>query len=103
LSKHYINEVGTLFLLDCGIDVSDSTLARILYKKPGGVVGTWPGTLYSSYSKEVGMAGTYFVSYTLAGSDANVAGEWEFQALVANTAGTWFGENVQMTLYATFE
>jgi len=49
------------------------------------------------------MAGTYFVSYTLAGSDANVAGEWEFQALVANTAGTWVGGNVQMTLYATFE
>lgn len=103
MGKHYINEVGTQILLDCGIDISDSALTRILYKKPDGVVGTWPGSLYSSYSQEALAIGTYFVSYTLAGTDANVAGEWEFQALVANTAGTWFGENVKMTLYGTFE
>ena len=104
MSKHYVGEIGTLFLFDCELDISDSTLERILYKKPGdGVVGTWVGALYSSYSKGLGAIGTYFVSYTLAGTDINVAGEWEFQALVANTAGSWYGENIKQTIYATFE
>lgn len=103
MSKHYINEVGTSIRLDCGIDISDALQSRIIYKKPDGVVGTWPGALYSSYSTEALAIGTYFVSYTLASTDANVAGEWEFQALVANTAGTWYGENVKMVLYGTFE
>ena len=103
MAKHYIGEIGTLVALDCGIDLSDIVLSRILHKNPAGLVGTWPGTLYSSYSDIAKSEGTYYVSYVLAGTDMNVSGIWELQALVANTAGTWYGENAQMTIYGTFE
>ena len=103
MSKHYIGEIGTQILLDCGISLSDITNAQIYYKKADGVVGTWPGTLYSSYSDLAGAEGTYYVSYTLAGTDFNSSGDWELQAVVANTAGTWYGETAQMTVYGTFE
>ena len=103
MGKHYIGEIGTQILLDCGINLSDIITPRIYYKKPSGIVGTWVGVLYSSYSDLALAIGTYFVSYTLAGTDANVSGEWEFQAVVANTAGTWYGETAKMSIYGTFE
>lgn len=103
MSKHYIGEIGTQILLDCGIDISDITNSRIYYKKSNLIVGTWDASLYSSYSDLASGEGTYYVSYTLAGTDINVAGEWELQAVVANTVGTWYGETASMLIYGTFE
>ena len=103
MAKHYVGEIGTQVLLDCGISLSDITISSIIYKKPTGVVGTWSGSLYSSYGEIAEAIGTYYVSYTLAGTDLNVSGEWELQPIVANTAGTWYGETAQVTIFATFE
>ena len=103
MSKHYVGEIGTQVLLDCGIDLTDIAVAAIYYKKPGTIVGTWDATLYNSYSDLAKATGTYYVSYTLAGTDFNVSGDWEVQAVVANTVGTWYGETAQMQVFGTFE
>ena len=103
MGKHYVGEIGTEVLLDCGIDISDITVVRIYWKKPGGVVGTWQASAYSSYSTISGADGTNFAKYTLAGTDINISGEWELQAVVANTIGTWYGETAGMTIWGTFE
>lgn len=103
MSKHYINEIGTDFLLDCGISLADIAVQYVLYKTPAAVVGTWNASLYSSYSLQAKATGTYFLKHTFASGELNVSGEWEFQALVANSTGTWYGENVKETIYGTFE
>ena len=103
MGKHYVGEVGTEILLDTGIDITDITVARIYYQKPGKIAGTWEGVLLDSFSNIAKKIGTYYVSYTLAGTDMNVSGLWQLQAVVANTAGTWFGETAEMNVHATFE
>jgi len=104
MAKHYIGEIGTDFLFDCGVSVSDATVQQIWYKKPdGSVQGSWGGSLYDSYSESAGLTGTYYVKYTTAVGDLDVGGLWEFQSYIATAAGTWWGETVQETIYDKFE
>lgn len=103
MSKHYINETGTALRLDCGINLGTAPVYRINWKNPTGAVGTFTSDLYSSYSELAGLTGTYYVSRTLAYTDLNVAGEWEFQAFIAGADGTWWGETVKLEVYAAFE
>lgn len=107
MAKHYINEVGTDFLFDTGIDLSSAT-AYVKWQKPksnetAGVEGSWAATVYNSYSDLASAIGTYFVKYTITTSDLTTAGDWKFQAFVALAAGTWFGETVKETIFGEFE
>jgi hypothetical protein len=101
--KHYKNETGTALRLDCGINLGTAPVYHIKTKNPAGVVGTFTGTLFSSYSDLAGLDGTYYVSHTLAYTDLNIAGEWEFQAYIAGADGTWWGETVKLEVYDAFE
>ena len=102
MNKHYVNEVGTDLLFDTGVDVSTSTEQFVKYSNPLGT-GIWTGSRYSSYSEIAEAIGTYFVKYTLAGTDFNVSGEWEFQAQIGAIDGTWYVETVRMDVFAEFE
>ena len=97
--KHYINEIGTQFLLDVGVALGTYDVVSIKYKKPDGSASTWYGDLYSSYSELALATGTYFISHVLAGTDLNQSGDWIFQGMVANTAGTWYGESAKETIF----
>lgn len=103
MSKLYINTIGTDILLDTGIDLSDIAVQQIWYRTGAEVIGSWAGSLFSSYSKLAGNIGTYFVKYTLAAGDISDAGAWRFQAYVANTAGTWWGEMIEETVFNELE
>lgn len=103
MSKHYVNETGSYLRLDCGIDLTTAPVYHIAWKDPSGVTGTFVSELYSSYSDIAKLEGTYYVSRTLAYTDFDIAGEWEFQAFVAGVDGSWYGETVQLNVYALFE
>ena len=103
MGKHYVGEIGTEFLLDCGVDVSDGVTLYMKYKTPGAVTGTWTASLYSSYSLLAEAIGTYFLRHVIAGTEFSVSGDWHFQAVVGNTAGTWYGESVKETIFGEFE
>ena len=104
MSKHYTNEIGTQFLLDMGITLGTSDVVWIKWKKPDGTSAqTWYGDLYSSYSSLASAIGTYFISHTLAGTELDQEGGWRFQGVVANTAGTWYGETASETIYGAFQ
>lgn len=104
MSKHYINEIGTTVLFDVGVALGTYDVVWIKTKRPdGSISSTWYGDLYSSYSQLAGAIGTYFISHVLAGTDLNQSGEWAFQPVVANTAGTWYGETVKETIFGAFE
>jgi len=104
MSKHYKNETGTDLILDVGVSLSTTpTVVCINYESPSGVIGTFYGAVYSSYSLLAAAIGTYFVKHTLAYTDLNESGEWEFQAYVGAVDGTWWGENVKEIIYDRFE
>jgi hypothetical protein len=103
MGKNYLNEVGTSFLLDCGVDLSDITAQSIYYQNPAGVEGTWSANLFSSYSELAQATGTYFVQRTLVATDFSVPGNWKFQAFVASATGTWWGEMAELTVYGLYQ
>ena len=104
MAKHYINEIGTQFLLDMGVALGTYDVVWIKRKKPDGTItGTWYGDLFSSYSEIAGAIGTYFISHVLAGTELNQSGDWEFQGVVANTAGTWYGETAKECIFGEYE
>jgi hypothetical protein len=103
MSKHYINEVGTDLILDCGIVVGSATQEFIKYKTPSGTEGTWTAALYSSYSDLAKLTGTYLIKRTLVATDFSESGEWKFQASIAAADGSWCGETVNLNIYGAFE
>ena len=104
MAKHYINEIGTQFLLDMGVVLGTNDVVSIRFKKPDGTSAlTWYGDLYSSYSGLANTIGTYYISHVLVGTNLDQSGEWIFQGIVANTAGTWYGESAKETIFGAFE
>jgi len=102
--KHYINEIGTEFLIDLGTLIGAGDVVYIKYKKPDGTASnTWSGSLYSSYSLIAEQIGTYFIRHVIVGTELNQAGDWGFQGVLGNTAGTWYGETVKETIFGEFE
>jgi hypothetical protein len=92
MGKIYTSDVGTVFDLDVGEDVSSATTLQIVVQKPTGSPVTWAATL----------VGTSVLRYTATGSDLNVAGVWAMQARVVTPVGTWLGETVKFRVYASF-
>ncbi len=103
MSKHYVNETGSDFVLDTGVLIGTATEKYIKYKNPAGVVGTWSADLYSSYSTLALLTGTYLLKHTLVTTDLSLPGEWKFQAYVGAIDGTWWGETVKQTIYDAFQ
>ena len=107
MAKHYINEVGTDLLFDTGVLMATTDALQLWYKKPGDVIGSWSGSLYSSYSILAAAVGNYYIKYTTAVTsgtyDLDVSGDWKLQAYIADTAGTWWGETADLKIYNRFE
>lgn len=104
MSKHYVGEAGTLFVLDTGVLIGSATQQYIKFKKPDGVTsGSWSAELYSSWSALASATGTYLLSRTLLTTDLSIPGIWKFQAYVGAVDGTWFGETVDVNIYDAFE
>jgi hypothetical protein len=73
MTKVFVGDVGTMIVLDCGINLSSATVLKIRAKVPGGAgFREWTGTLN----------GTQSVSYQVQEGDLNVGGTWLLQAYV---------------------
>jgi hypothetical protein len=93
MSKHYIGEIGTDIILNCGTDISAATAVYIKYQKPDGTSGSWAGTKYN----------TNYVKYTLLANDIGVAGRWVFQAYITSTLWTGYGETCEIIFSPLFD
>lgn len=104
MQKHYIGETGSNILADCGVLIGSATNQYIKYLKPDGVtIGSWSGSVYSSYSELAKLVGSYFVKHTLVITDLDISGLWLCQAFVAAVDGTWCGETFKLNVCAAFE
>jgi hypothetical protein len=65
--KHYVGEVGKTIIVNCGEDISGSSVAHIKIKKPDDSLTTWKGEVYTMGGK------ANYIRYISAGP--NVVGE----------------------------
>lgn len=86
MSAVFVGDVGTQIVLDCGVDISTSTVRKIEAKKPSGVKVLWTATL----------DGTQRISYTLQAGDLDAAGGWVLQAYIEMPGWSGRGEMARL-------
>lgn len=92
--KHYVGEVGTAVIVDCGQDISAATGVSLSVKKPDGTTASWSATIYTLDGDP-----NYLRHVTIA-SDFSMAGVYEIQAVL--TLGSWTGRG-QTTNFIVYE
>jgi hypothetical protein len=73
-------DIGTVIILDTGVDLSGAVSSSIKYKKPNGTTGEWTAT-----------TSTTEIRYTTLAGDIDQAGDWELQGYV--DLGSWEGRS----------
>jgi len=72
--KLFKNDIGVLFKVYAGVDLSDASSIIMKIRKPSGVVSSWTASvdtdnsfyaLYSTISGDLNIAGEYFISLSL--------------------------------------
>ena len=90
--KVYVGDIGTIILLDTGVDISAGSVFEIKVKKPDNTTATWTATLY----------GQSQVKYIAQSGDLNVAGTYLLQAKVTMPGWTGLGETASFEVLAVF-
>lgn len=71
--KLYVGAEGVKLVLDVGVDISQSNVRQIRYKKPvNRITGYWDAEIESDME----------ISYVFQAGDIDAAGYWEFQSYV---------------------
>lgn len=70
MSEVFVGDFGTVIALDCGMNVSGSSVRKIIAKKPNGQVVEWVAAL----------DGTNGIKYSIHPGDLDMAGVWLLQA-----------------------
>ena len=92
MSKVYVGDIGTEFVLDCGVAINTATVMEIRIKKPSGAVATWTATL----------SGTQSVRYVAAANDIDEAGAWKMQAYVDTPDWRGLGETFVLQVHPAY-
>ena len=82
----HVGDVGTEIVLDCGTNVSNSTLRETIAKKPDESRVHWTASVADETS----------IKYVVQAGDLDVAGDWQLQAYVEFP--TWKGRGEVATL-----
>ncbi len=93
MNKIYKGDVGTLFIVDCGTDISSATIKKIKFKLPDGSVVDRTGII----------SGTNFLNYNLVAEDTLISGNVSAQAYIETPAGKWSGETFYFEIYDYYE
>jgi len=88
--RHYVGEVGTEILVNCGCTITGATGTSLKIIKPDGSTATWTATI----------SGTTHLTYTTITGDFNLAGEYILQAYLTINGWTGHGTVIVFTVYA---
>jgi len=72
-------DIGTKIKLNAGTDISNATVCKIKYRKPGGATGEWDAIIED----------TNYAYYVIQDGDLDVAGTWKIQLYI--DLGSWKG------------
>jgi hypothetical protein len=81
VSDIYAGDIGTVILLNTGVDVSAATVKKMRVRKPSGTVVEWTATTPPGQNN--------YLTYTTIAGDIDQAGVWSIQAQV--TMASWSG------------
>jgi len=92
MAKHYVGNIGTEIIVNCGTDISGATAQSLKVKKPSGAIVNWLATIYN----------TNFLKYSVASRDFDEAGVYELQAYIVMPSWIGRGETTTFTIYKSF-
>jgi len=92
MDKHYLNEIGTEIIINCGSDVSTASKVEIRVLKPNGEAVWIPDKI----EKEI-------VTYTTKQDDFDVAGLYYIQVYVELDSWKGLGETATLRIYNKWE
>lgn len=85
MGKMYKGDVGTLLLVNTGMDLTNATLCGIKVKKPDGSSELWVGSPY-------GRAVDGIIMYVVREGDLDQSGIYCANAYVETDIGKWTGD-----------
>lgn len=91
MSKHYLNEVGTMINVNCGTDISTASNVSFKVKKPDNTLVSWDAT----------TSGQVASVYTAPG-DFDIPGIYYLQVELTKNGWTGKSETVQFTVFNTY-
>lgn len=95
MSKTYIYDTGTVITLDCGCDVSASSVTTINVQKPDATSTTWAAGLST--------ASTEYITYTVSSADLVTAGRYMLQAYIETASWKGRGETAELWVYDVYK
>lgn len=103
ITKHYVDEIGLNIIVDCGVDVSNISVAKLEVRRPDATTVEWTAVPYY-------YNGTpNYLLYTTVDNDLLQAGVYKVQAYIKRVSGTgditWetLGETASFPIYNRFE
>jgi len=94
MSKIYQDDVGTVFEVDVGDDLSSATTTDLKVRKPDGTTTTWTGTKDGVVNSQI--------NYTIVEDDLDQVGEYLLQAYVVTPTWTGRGETAAFVVSSSF-
>lgn len=94
--KVYLGDVGTVFRVSVGVDLTDATDTVIKVKKPDNTEHEWTASVESPASAGI-------IVYTADADDINQAGTWYFQSLITFPDGEFSGDTVSIIVYNEYK
>lgn len=92
MSKHYINETGTVITVDCGEDITSATNTKLKVQKPDGTKVEWTTTIYDSN----------YLRYTTQSNDLDQSGEYIVQSSLTLSGWTGLGDSDSFEIYSEY-
>lgn len=90
--KSYKGDVGTVFLINCGTNISTATVKKLLVKKPDGTQVEWIATI----------SGTNYLQYTTITNDLDQNGTYYLQSYIEMPSWKGRGETAIFTIYESY-
>ena len=90
MSKIYIGDIGTVFTVDCGTDITGASVKKLKIRKPDATLVEWSASVVN----------TNYLRYTLVSGDLDQAGIYYLQAYVEDGGGKWHGERTEFFVHA---
>lgn len=93
MSKIYVGDIGTEFIIDTGSDLSTATITNILVEKPDKTITTWSGV----------VDGLTSIKYLTVDGDMDQAGKYKCQVIVSLPGWSGSGETFTFQAYKQFK
>lgn len=88
MAEVYLGDIGTEIVIDCGIDLTQSTAVTIVALRPDGTKVDWSSAVYQST----------FVRYVTQAGDLSIPGLWQLQPKIESPTWSGSGSVVEMTV-----